>query len=316
MRPNFNILWVDDQDTSDDENSLSLKLADEGFRLKVKQARNLEELDELIDGNLYGDNIDLIIIDYDLGGSDLGIDGAQKVRDKWPYKELIFYSAQQPGDLIEFIKQRNFQFVACCDKADIEQTTTDVFENMTRRQLDLSHSRGIIIELACDIDSLIWQTVKGLTVKGYDKNNRFICAMSDAIDKVSNAGKRETAKTALVSSHLSESNFDEFVTVIFEKNIFIKSSKILEILRNILKDMDERAKSSKIEMFKVKCLKERNLLAHGRVKYLENFQTQLFRHDGSEITMDQMKILRCKGIEQLDYFEGLLEWCQGLSKKN
>ena len=315
MRPNFNILWVDDQDISDYKDLLSHDLEDQGFRLKVKVAENLEELDEIIKGDLYGDNIDLIIIDSDLGYGNFGIDGIQSIREKWPYKELIFYSARQSTDLIKEAKERNLQFVACCDKEDIEKTTLDVFENMTRRQLDLSNSRGIIIEIACDIDNLTWQSIKFLVVKGYDNKRYFNGTLSSIINDQKQS-KKEVAQPALDTSQASAGDFDNFLKILFSNNIFVQSSIILDVLRNILNDMEEKGKSSQVKNFRFKCLQERNLLAHGRVEQSDDFQTRLHRYDGTEVSMEDMKSLRRRGIEQLTLFEDLVDWAKDLPQKS
>ena len=317
MRPNFNILWVDDQDISDYEALLSHDLEDQGFRLKVKIAKNLKELNEIIKDDLYGDNIDLIIIDHDLGYGDYGIDGIQSIREKWPYKELIFYSARQSTDLIKDAKDKNLQFVACCDKEHIEKTILDVFENMTRRQLDLSHSRGIIIEIACDIDNLTWQSIKLLVVKGYDNKKHFNGTLTSIINKQKQSkSKKEVAQRALDRSQASAGDFDNFLNTFFSSNIFVQSSIILDVLRNILNDMEEKGKSSQVKNFRFKCLQERNLLAHGRVEQSDYFQTKLHNYDGTEVSMEDMKSLRRRGIEQLTLFEDLVDWAKDLPQKS
>ena len=317
MRPNFNILWVDDQDISADKALLSPKIEEHGFRLKVKIAENLGKLDEIIKDDLYGDNIDLIIIDYDLGDDKFGIDGIESIREKWPYKELIFYSARQSTDLIRKAKERDLQFVVCCDKERIEETTLGVFENMTRRQLDLSHSRGIIIEIACDIDNLTWQSIKFLVVKGYDNKKHFNRKLSFIINEQKQSkSKKEGAQRALDKSQASEGDFDNFLNTFFSNNIFVQSSIILKVLEEILNDMGEKDRYSQVKNFRYKCLKERNLLAHGRVEQSDDFQTRLHRYDGTEVSMEDMKSLRRRGIEQLTLFEDLVDWAKDLPQKS
>ena len=181
---------------------------------------------------------------------------------------------------------------------------------MTRRQLDLSHSRGIIIEIACDIDNLTWQSIKFLVVRGYDNKRHFNGKLSPIINS-----KKEVAQRALGTSQRSDGDFDNFLNTLFSNNIFVKSSTILKILEDILNNMGEKGKSSQVKNFRFKCLQERNLLAHGRVEQSDDFQTRLHRYDGTEVSMEDMKSLRRRGIEQLTLFEDLVDWAKDLPQK-
>ena len=55
-----------------------------------------------------------------------------------------------------------------------------------------------------------------------------------------NANKKEVAQRALDTSQASDGDFDNFLNTFFSNNIFVQSSIILDVLRNILNDMGEK----------------------------------------------------------------------------
>ena len=72
MRLDFNVLWVDDQPArvAAQGKNISLRMADEGFEFKPRQCMTIDEMESVISEDVFTDEVDLILVDWDLGGGD------------------------------------------------------------------------------------------------------------------------------------------------------------------------------------------------------------------------------------------------------
>lgn len=284
MRINFNILWIDDEDISYYRRRLFDILEEQGFRLKVEPLKNKTELDDARAKGLYWDNIDLIMIDYELGHRLTGVEVIKEVRNYWPYKTLIFYSVANIESKKEQIKQE-FDSVVCCDRQYLTEEFEDVLKKMIGSQLDLAHSRGIIIDWACNIDDLVWKSVEKLVKGGY-----YSC----------------------------QPDFDTLCEKLKGRKGFIASQQRLEYLEKILetmKDSEAEEHKEKVGKFRDNYLPKRNTIAHSRVESEKYFKTKLLDDDNNYITEDEMKKIRIDGIGQLEIFEKIYEWAKDLPSK-
>ena len=69
MRLDFNVLWVEDQREGVEAqlDRIKLLVKREGFRLQVIFAPSVNEAKSFLSQDIYGDHIDMILMDYDLG---------------------------------------------------------------------------------------------------------------------------------------------------------------------------------------------------------------------------------------------------------
>jgi CheY-like chemotaxis protein len=69
MRLDFNVLWVEDNQANvhAQRDRIQALIRKEGFRLRVEFAASVDEAKKLLSEDIYGDHIDLILMDYDLG---------------------------------------------------------------------------------------------------------------------------------------------------------------------------------------------------------------------------------------------------------
>jgi CheY-like chemotaxis protein len=97
--------------------------------------------------------IDLMLVDYKLGPDQ--IDGARlasQIRRSSPYTDMIFYSSEPRPELRRQVFENKIDGVYCCSRDDLPDETTNVVMAMTRRSLDVTHMRGIIVGAATDLD--------------------------------------------------------------------------------------------------------------------------------------------------------------------
>ncbi len=91
---------------------IELLVKKEGFRLQALFASSVDEANQYLSDDIYGDHIDLILMDYDLGAGGRGDDGLVEVRNIFSYKDIIFYSSQAQ-DLFELVTKKGIQGVYC-----------------------------------------------------------------------------------------------------------------------------------------------------------------------------------------------------------
>ena len=69
-------------------------MEEEGFNFNPTLCTSIDEVRKLIADNVFTDEVDLILVDWDLGGEVRGQDAIAEIRATVPYKDVVFYSAQ------------------------------------------------------------------------------------------------------------------------------------------------------------------------------------------------------------------------------
>lgn len=157
MRLDFNVLWVEDQPDAVESQRVSIedRLRKQGFKLRVEFAKTVDDAIEFLSDRIYGDHIDLILMDYQLGPGRKGDEGLREVRLILPYKDIIFYSAESIADLERKIKEQFVQGVWITNRESLPDEVEGVFTNLVHKVLDIDHSRGIVMGATSDIDQKI-----------------------------------------------------------------------------------------------------------------------------------------------------------------
>ena len=93
MRLDFNVLWVDDQPArvASQITKIKLEMAAEGFEFKPRQCATIDQVEDAISENVFTDEVDLILVDWDLGKGVYGEDAIVRIRESVPYKDVVFY---------------------------------------------------------------------------------------------------------------------------------------------------------------------------------------------------------------------------------
>ena len=299
MRLDFNVLWVDDlpANVKAQRDMIELLIRKEGFRLQVEFASSIVEANRFLSDDIYGDHIDLVLMDYDLGAGGRGDEGLTEVRNKFRYKDIVFYSSQAEN-LLKMVEDKHVQGVFCSTRNDLTDTVVELFEVLVKKVLDIDHSRGIVMGATSDIDHY----VNDCLAASFEKNDE--------------AGRQ--AALLVVQGHVNKKRED------FEKNIeklsaatqisdllkfhnVYTSNDRLRLLKNMLQDNSLYQESvTKITNYLSNTVPKRNQLAHVRVK-TEGFSRKLFDNHDNELTSEQMKFLRQELLEYQEHFEYLSE---------
>jgi len=157
MRLDFNVLWVDDQPEQLDAQliAISRHMAGEGFSLEVKKCQSLQDVRALIGEEVFQDEVDLILVDWNLGGGLRGQDVIAEIRQYIPYKDLIFYSSLTTvNELRQAASSASADGIFCTSKNAIVEEVAAVFDTLIKKVLDLDHTRGIVMGATSDIDHM------------------------------------------------------------------------------------------------------------------------------------------------------------------
>ncbi|TPW26712.1 response regulator [Pararhizobium mangrovi] len=290
MRLDFNVLWVEDQpnNVSDQMERIASQIRKEGFRLAVKFAPSVDDATKYLDEEIYGDHVDLILMDYDLGPGKSGDEGLTEVRAIFPYKDLIFYSAKATADLAKMASKRNIQGIFTAHRPDLPGVVEEVFRNLVRKVLDIDHSRGIVMGATSDIDKVIFD---GLS-KVFDGCNAEQRAQAiQAIQKRLDEKQREFEKSVEAIKAVTH------VTELTDHHRIYTSDDRFRLLQKLMKQLDlHKEHSVKFNGYRETVMPKRNDLAHIRVEK-NGFSRKFYDSKGAEVTAADMRALRVALLE-------------------
>jgi hypothetical protein len=160
MRLDFNVLWVDDQPKRIEAQiaAIAREMENEGFNFSPRLCQGIDEVRPLLSGSVFSDEVDLILVDWDLGTGVKGQEVISEVRHKVRYKDVVFYSAQTaPDDLRKLAYDAGLEGVFCAARDGLIDEVIGVFESLVKKVLDLDHARGIVMGATSDIDHMVNQ---------------------------------------------------------------------------------------------------------------------------------------------------------------
>src|SRR6266487_5253266 len=154
MRLDFNILWVEDQPDAVKAqfDRIGLLLRKEGFRCNAEFATSVANAKGFLADDIFGDHIDLVLMDYDLGDGPNGSEGIEIVRDEFPFKDIVFYSASGVQKLQQSLSEKKFQGIFYSSRQDLPDIVVGVFQALVKKVLDIEHSRGVVMGATSEID--------------------------------------------------------------------------------------------------------------------------------------------------------------------
>jgi hypothetical protein len=300
VRLDFNVLWVEDQQQAVLAQKVRLERAiqAEGFRLRVEFALSVEQAKEYLENDIYGDNVDLVLMDYHLRGGPNGDVGLKEVRERMPYKDIIFYSAAA-DDLRTIVAAGKIEGIYLSSREELPDTASRVFENLVKKVLDIDHSRGIAMGVTSDIDAQVNSCLLHI-FDGIDKNKQ-----ADAIQKVHERlddieeRHAKSGEEIRAIKHLSE---------LVNHHGLYSSNDRLKLLRKLLDANalhENDADKSALKRYTAEIVEKRNVLAHADVK-IEGFRRRLFLRTGEEFTSQEMRSFRQQLLGSVTLFERLV----------
>ena len=98
MRLDFNVLWVDDQPDriASQITAIKKQMKEEGFHFSPTLCKSVEDVRKEISDDVFTDEIDLILVDWDLGNDVKGQDVIVEIRTEIQYKDVVLFCANCP----------------------------------------------------------------------------------------------------------------------------------------------------------------------------------------------------------------------------
>ncbi|WP_044206033.1 response regulator [Flammeovirga sp. OC4] len=154
MRINYNLLWIEDDDSwfETTKELLDDYIDDLGFILNVRRCNSFEEVQGLTDEDI--SSFDLMLVDFNLSGSEHGDDVIQNIRDREILTEVIFYSSAVES-VRDGMRKHTLEGVYSSDRADINLKFEQVVSLTLRKIQAVNTMRGLIMAETSDLDKIM-----------------------------------------------------------------------------------------------------------------------------------------------------------------
>ena len=303
MRLDFNVLWVDDQPASvaHQIKYIKLQMAAEGFEFKPRPCSTIDEVVQVVEDHVFADQIDLILVDWDLGNNMHGEDAIERIREIVQYKDVVFYSGQASVvELRKKVYERELEGVYCASREGLVDEVIGVFESLIKKVLDLDHTRGIVMGATSDIDHM----VKNCLALAHDKLDDI--GKAELIEKAMKRVDRQVKSIAKQGEKLKN---EPSVEALLKAHMLFTSDHRLRMLSSIL-GMDEFADYSNnvemVERYRDGVVGKRNILGHA-VLVPSGKPSSVIDGAGETVNLEEMRELRKLILGLRTDFRTLLE---------
>ena len=258
----------------------------EGFHFNPSLCTSMDGVRKLIGEDVFTDEIDLILVDWDLGGLVEGQDAIVTIRESVPYKDIVFYSAQTPAkSLRELASSRGVEGAYCASREDLVEEVLGVFESLVKKVLDLDHTRGIVMGATSDIDYMV---------------NECLLAVHGILDAPSRAAmlkealKRIDERISDLTQRAAELRNATTMAALFKAHLIFTANDRLRILTRYLKAEPFKAHADfrpTLVKYMEKVVPGRNDLGH-LVLVPEGKPRAVANIEGKEISLEETRDLR------------------------
>lgn len=154
MQLDYRILWFDDQAQAIRPfvERVQGMIARLGFEPKVDLRIISAEIIDPLEKLPAQSEVDLVLMDWKLGGGHDGADLARKLRLSFKDTDIIFYSSEPATTLRELIFKQDIDGVFCVTRPHLSERAGGIIQGQLRRILDLNHMRGIVMAATSDLD--------------------------------------------------------------------------------------------------------------------------------------------------------------------
>ncbi len=301
MRLDFNVLWVEDQPDSikAQVDAISLRMLEHGFSFSPTVCRSLDQARAQVDDDVFNDDVDMVMVDWDLGGGSRGQEAIKEIRRHIQYKDVIFYSAKtNVAELRQAAYDENLEGIYCAGRNDLVDEVLGVFESLVKKVLDLDHTRGVVMGATSDIDNVVKECLAALLERMGEHDKARMAGV--ALKKVSK--RLEGLNTDLAELHKNPS-----LTEIMKKHGLFQANDALRLLTNVLKEdvaIDCSAYRNQVQSYMDNIVPNRNKLGH-RVLDPAGKPVGIQAIGGDFVSLDEMRTLRCSLLELRDSFREL-----------
>jgi len=286
LRLDFNVLWVDDQPdrVKAQIEGISRRMRREGFNFQPTLCTTLEQVEEFIAEDVFQDEIDLILVDWDLGGGLEGQDVIYEIRQKALYKDVVFYSALTPLLKLRQLAFKNeIEGIYCASRDGLVEEVEGIFESLVKKVLDLDHTRGIVMGATSDIDDMVCSCLVKIEEYSNDKDKEKV--VKQALMRVTKRVKDLNRQGRKIES---ASSIQE---VLKYHMIFDARTRLQLLMRLLEKDENRVDEVTTVKNYMENVIGERNMLGH-MVLEPEGKPHIVVADNGKKVRLEEMRDLR------------------------
>jgi len=209
---------------------------------------------------------DLILMDYNLSGTEKGDVLISKIREHDFFSEIVFYSADGAPTLRKAVLNKGLDGVYCADRQrdSFLPKVQEVIKVTIKKVLDLNNLRGIVMAETSDIDEKMLEIISlYASLLGSEKKGRFL----------ENRRKKCIKSTEDKLKKLNSANLNEY----YYNFLFDANQKWMTVVDIVKKTIPERELI--IKLYDSEILKIRNVLAHVKEIKDETGKIQLVYED-------------------------------------
>jgi DNA-binding response OmpR family regulator len=265
MQLEYRILWFEDQVEQVQPAAARIRdaLARLGFEPKItfrevvaatpNPAANLPSQSE----------VDLILVDWKLGGGQTGDDLARRVRATHRDTEIVFYSSESQKKLRDLIHAQNIDGVRCVNRPNISDRVIGIIHSQLRRILDLNHMRGIVMAATSDLDYTILECLKAVQKVSYPNNPETLAAA---------IAERVAPRLEYKAKEIRKLGENGRLDKLFKEPFFgsdLRHATLKEELTKLADQIEETHLLEAIEQYPVDVIRPRNVFAHQRAQLVD-----------------------------------------------
>lgn len=310
MRLDFNVLWVEDQQgyVRSQQRPIKRHMEEHGFELRVAHCQTIDEVKAKIASDVFDDEFDLVLVDWDLGQGPSGdeVRGQtviQVIREKIPFKDIVFYSGEtEIGQLRKFAYEAAVEGIFFSRRGDLVDEVKDVFDSLVKKVLDLDHTRGIVMGATSDIDFIVNECLK-------HAHGKLDAAGQKSL--VASALKLINGQMAKLREQVDGLRGVESLDPLFEAHGVFQSYDRLRLLAGILKldaFVAHKGARESVTGYMEQVVPYRNIFAHTIAE--PGAPKKILDNKGKAIDLDRAREIRQAILNLRREFRGLLDALQ------
>ncbi|GAW42546.1 hypothetical protein SH203_02964 [Brevundimonas sp. SH203] len=269
MKLEFRLLVVDDNPSSVDEAASELAdyLSAKGFSFTRTNAEDLSDQGLRKFAKRSGRDFDLVIVDYHLGEGVNGAVAAGTIRNQLPFTDIIFYSSNNPKELLEELAKEEVAGVFVSIRTGLGDALRGIADTIISKAIDLNHMRGIAMSEVAEMDVMMEDLLTRVFASG---DERFQPKAQRTLDKLLDSSRHKVdvvepmARNGLILDAISNAD------------IFGSAHKYMAVCR-VAKALDVKPSEALdyLKSYETDVIRNRNTLAHAKEERDEDGQVTL-----------------------------------------
>ena len=206
--------------------------------------------------------------------------------------------------ILDLVREHDLEGVYCCTRTDLVNEVEGVFDSLIKKVLDLDHTRGIVMGATSDVDHMVNECLKTIhSSLGDEGKKQFIATALAAVEK-------KLKELVKLGDKLKK---EADIAAFYKAHMLFTSMERLKLLKSALKtggSHENPDAHASVVKYMEDVVPERNDLGHV-VLVPEGKPTLVVNAVGAQVSLDDMRVLRCTILEVRAEFRSLLQSLSG-----